>query len=321
MKRTVVLVVGPRFDHALAARLGGRYELVEFFGGPLALAAALLRTGATIVHLQIASSTVVLAAVAKLCGAAVLCEAQDGAPPAGRLLVDAFVVPSVAQAEAYRKALPRQLVVQIAPGLDCAPFQRLNRAPCSADTPLRLVYLGRLARDQGLAEMVEGLRFARERGIPARLVVAGSGGEEVRLRHQVADAGLGRDVVFTGDAEGETRARLLSQSDALLLPVYRAGVPRALLEAMAAGVVPVASAVGGVPEVVGDEHGVLIEPRDAHAIGDAIVRLARERVLLLRMSAACRKRIAAAFSIERTAAELGALYFMLAAALRPRAAL
>jgi glycosyltransferase involved in cell wall biosynthesis len=321
VKRAVVLVVGPRFDHALAARLGGRFELVEFAGGPLALAAAVLRTGAAIAHLQTASGAGVLAAAAKLCGAAVLWETQDDAPPLGRLVVDAFVVPSVTQAQAYRRALPRQLVVQIAPGIDCSPFQRLNRAPYSADTPLRTVYLGRLARDQGLTEMVEGLRMARERGVAARLVIAGSGAEEARLRHQVADSGLGRDVVLTGDAEGEGRVRLLSQSDALLLPAYRAGVPRVLLEAMAAGVVPVASAVGGIPEVVGEEHGVLIEPRDARAIGDAIVRLARERALLLRMSAACRKRIVAAFSLERTAAELGALYFMLAAAPRPRAAL
>lgn len=325
MKRPAVLVAGPRFDRALAARLGGRFELVEFDGGPLPLAAAVLRTGATIVHIKSDARPLALSVAAKLSGAAVLCEVDDGAPPAkwplGAPLVDAFVVPSVAQAEAYRQALPRQLVVQIAPGIDCAPFQRLNRAPYSPDTPLRLVYLGRLSRDEGLAETVEALRIVREHGIAARLVIAGSGAEEARLRHQVADSGLARDVVFTGDVEGESRARLLSQSDALLLPAYRAGLPRALLEAMAAGVVPVASAVGGIPEVVGEEHGVLIEPRDARAIADAIHCLARERALLLRMSAACRNRVAAGFSLERCAAELAALYFMLVAAPRPRAAL
>lgn len=325
MKRPVVLVVRPRFDLALAARLSGRFEVVGFTGRPVALAVAVLRAGASLVHLPAASGTLLLAVAAKLCGAAVLCEVEDGGPPAGRPLaaplVDAFVVPSVAQAEEYRKALPRQLVVQIAPGIDCAPFQRLNRAPYSADTPLRLAYLGRLAPEEGVAEMVEGLRIARERGIAARLVLAGSGAEETRLRRQVADAGLGRDVVFTGELEGEGRARLLSQSDALVLPAYRAGVPRALLEAMAAGVVPVASAVGGIPEVMGEGEGLLIEPRDASAIAAAIVRLSRERAALVRMSAACRKRIAAAFSLERAAAELSALYFMLSAAPRPRAAL
>jgi glycosyltransferase involved in cell wall biosynthesis len=80
--------------------------------------------------------------------------------------------------------------------------------------------------------------------------------------------------------------------------------------------------VGGIPEVVaGEEHGLLVEPRDARAIAQAIARLAHDRPLVMRMSAACRRRIATAFSLERSAAELSALYFMLAAAPRPRAAL
>ena len=322
MKRPAVLALG--VDRALAARLAGRFDVVPFEGGPLALAAAVVRSGAALVHLPAGPGALLHAAAAKLCGAAVLCEIGDAAPARSLAfpLVDAIVVPSAAQAEAYRAALPRQLVVQIAPGIDCAPFQRLNRAPVLSDTPLRLIHLGRLARDQGLPEMVEALRMARGQGMAVRLVVAGSGPEEARLRHQVSDSGLSRDVVFVGDPGPEQRARLLSQADVLVLPAYRAGVPRALLEAMAAGVVPVASAVGGIPEVVEPTaQGVLIEPRDARAIMDALSRLSRERQLLVRMSAACRKRIAGAFSLERSAAELSALYFMLAAAPRPRAAL
>ncbi|HET7199040.1 MAG TPA: glycosyltransferase, partial [Burkholderiales bacterium] len=279
MKRPAVLVVGPLFDHALAARLAGRFEMLEFVGGPPALAVALLHTGAALVHLHGAARPLACAAAAKLCGAALLCQVEDAPPPAHRsvlaALVDAFVVPSAAQADEYREALPRGLVVQISPGIDCAPFRRINRAPFSADTPLRLVHLGRLERDAGLPEMIEALRLVREQGIAARLVLAGSGPEEPRLRHQIADAALSRDVVFAGDVEGEQRARLLSQSDVLLLPAYRAGVPRELLEAMAAGVVPVASAVGGIPEVVvAREHGALAEPRDARAIAAALARLA-----------------------------------------------
>ncbi|HEX7052825.1 MAG TPA: glycosyltransferase [Burkholderiales bacterium] len=325
MKRTVVLVAG-EVDLALAARLAGRFELVELRGGPLALAAAVLRTGAAIVHLDAAAGCLARSAAAKLGGAAVLWQIDEGPPPAGRALcaalADALVAPSAAQAQSCRERLPRQLVVHIAPGIDCAPFQRLNRAPVTADAPLRLAYLGPLESGQGLAEMIEGLRLARESGVRARLVIAGSGGEEPRLRHQAADAGLGRDVVFAGETAAAGRARLYLQCDALLLPAYSAGVPRVLLEAMAAGVVPVASAVGGIPEVVGDaETGLLIEPGDALAIAGAIARLARERSHLARMSAACRRRIATRFSVERAAAELSALYFMLAAAPRARAAL
>jgi glycosyltransferase involved in cell wall biosynthesis len=323
--RPGVLVAGPLFDHALAARLAGRFELVELAGGPLALGTAVLRGGAAIVHLNGMAHPLPFAVAAKLCGASVLWQideaaAADAMPGALTApFIDAVVVPSAAQADACRKAAPKQLVVHVAPGIDCAPFQRLNRAPYSVDTPLRLIYVGRLEREHGLTETIEALRLVRERRIAARLVIAGHGPEETRLRHQAADSGLARDVVFAGDAEGEHRARLFSQSDVLVFPAYRAGTPRVLLEAMAAGVVPVASAVGGIPEVVDSrEQGLLIEPRDARTIADALVALARERATLMRMSAACRKRIAGAFSVERAAAELAALYFLLAAAPRRR---
>lgn len=336
MKRSAILSLGP-VDRALAARLAPRFALVPFAGGALSLAAATLRAGAMLVHVpgSLAAFSrpghLARIAAAKLCGASVVCEMHGGASPArpvslalraALMLPDALVVPSAAQAQAYRELLPAQLVVHVAPGIDCAPYRRYNRASISADTPLRLIYLGRLARDQGLPETIEALRLVRGRGVAARLVLAGNGPEEARLRRQVADAGLARDVVFVGEAVDDHKARLLSQADVLVLPVYRAGVPRALLEAMAAGVVPVASAVGGIPEVVGaSEHGVLIEPRDACALAEALARLAAARAILVRMSAACRQRVAAAYSLERLAAELSALYFTLAAAPRPRAAL
>ena len=338
MKRPAILYAGRGLERLLAARLAARYQLLPFAGAnALSLGAAVLQSGAVLVHLHTSLAALgrpgALAgiAAAKLCGAAVVCEMHGGALPARPLpawqraaaaLPDALIAPSAAEAEAYRECLPAQLVVHIAPGIEGTPYQRYNRASLSADSPLRLVYLGRLVREQGLPEAIEALRLVRGRGLAARLVLAGSGPEEPRLRHQVADAGLTRDVVFVGEAAGGEKARLLSQADILVFAAYRAGVPRVLLEAMAAGVVPVASAVGGIPEVVTpNEHGVLIEPRDACAIAEAIARLANARVLLARMSAACRRRVAAAFSLERLAAELAALYFTLTAAPRPRAAL
>ena len=338
MTRPVILYAGRGLERPLASRIAGRYELLPFAQrGALSLGAAVLRSGAALVHLHASldaaarPATLASLAAAKLCGAGVVCEMHRGALPSPPLpawlraalaLPDALVVPSAVEAQAYRQCLPSQLVVHIAPGIDCAPYQRYNRAPASADTPLRLIYLGRLVRDQGLPEAIEALRLVRGRGLAVRLVLAGSGPEELRLRHQVAEAGLARDVAFVGEALGEQRARLLSQADVLVFAAYRAGVPRVLLESMAAGVVPVAASVGGIPDVVdANEHGVLIEPRDACAIAEAIGALARARALLARMSAACRHRIAAAFSLERLAAELSALYFTLAAAPRPRAAL
>jgi len=115
--------------------------------------------------------------------------------------------------------------------------------------------------------------------------------------------------------------QLLAQADALALPSYSEGLPYSLLEAMAAGVVPIATPVGGIPDAVkSGEHGLLVEPRDAEAIAEAIAALAADRAQLARMSATCRKRIAAAYSIERVAKDFSELYWGLCAVRTPRMA-
>ena len=95
----------------------------------------------------------------------------------------------------------------------------------------------------------------------------------------------------------------------LLLASYSEGLPYALLEGMAAGAVPVASPVGAIPDVMHDGvHGLLVPARQSAPIARALARLGSDRAALARMSAACRKRIAAGYSIERVAAELSGVY-------------
>jgi len=90
---------------------------------------------------------------------------------------------------------------------------------------------------------------------------------------------------------------------------------------MAAGVVPVVTPVGAIPDVVADgEHGVFVAPRDAETIAQAIATLAQDRAALARLSAACRKLIAAAYSIERVARDFSQIYWGLCAARAPKAA-
>jgi glycosyltransferase involved in cell wall biosynthesis len=133
---------------------------------------------------------------------------------------------------------------------------------------------------------------------------------------------MGEAVIFTGPVEGEHKALLLSQADMLLLPSYAEGLPYALLEAMAAGAVPIATPVGAIPDVVTDGvHGLLVPLRDVEAIAQAVARLAADRALLARMSAASRKRIVSGYSIERLAADFSTLYSKLCPARAPGAVL
>jgi glycosyltransferase involved in cell wall biosynthesis len=234
---------------------------------------------------------------------------------------DLVVVLSQEQLEAFRRAAPGQAVELVPNGIDCLPYVRYNRPATEPDSPLRLIYIGRLVAGKGLLETIEALRLARSRGVNARLVIAGNGPEEPRLRQYTRDAGLTRDVSFVGAAYGEHKAQLLAQADAFALASYTEGLPYSLLEAMAAGVVPIVTPVGAIPDVVNDgEHGLIVAPRDAEAIAQAIAKLAADRALVARMSAACRNRIANAYSIERVARDFSQLYWGLCAARAPKAA-
>ena len=304
---------------------------------PLGLAARILSRDAAIVHLNTSLNAkaywrdLAYLVVAKLCGARVLLQKHGGSLEAfcganplfaafvrGSLrLADAVVVLSRAEREEFERWLEGRSVVLLPNGIDCAPYLRFPRAAADPAAPLRLIYVGRLAPRKGLDEILGAFARLEAGGVPAELVIAGSGPDEMRLKRLAALLGLEERVRFAGPAFGEDKARLLSQADVLLLPSYGEGLPYALLEAMAAGVVPVVTRVGAVPDVVeAGVHGLFVQVRDAQEIVAALASLDADRAWLARMSAACRKRIAASYSIDRVAADFGGLYAALAA---PRA--
>jgi glycosyltransferase involved in cell wall biosynthesis len=357
--REAISGVTTHLNSLLGSRLASRFDLLHFQVGsegrnegvlgrlarlalsPLALIGAIARHGVELVHINTSLNakaywrdfSYVLAA--RLCGARVLYQVHGGlleefaaksrvfAAFMRRMLhwPDVVVVLSRAQLGAFRAAAPAQAVELVPNGIDCGPYLRYNRAAPEPGAPLRLIYIGRLVPGKGLLETIEGLRLARSRGIAARLVIAGNGPEEPRLRQFVREAALSREVSFVGAAYGEHKAQLLSQADALALASYAEGLPYSLLEAMAAGVAPIVTPVGAIPDVVADgEHGLFVAPRDAEAIAQAIGTLAQDRALLARMSAACRKHVGAAYSIERVARDFSQLYWGLCSARAPKTA-
>ena len=339
--------VATRFD-LLHFQVGseGRREsiagrLARFVLSPLQLAAAIARHGAGLVHINTSLNAksfwrdISYVVAAKLLGARVLYQVHGGAwdefEAKGGVFAsfmrrmlrwpDVIVVLSREQFDAFRRAASGQAIEIVPNGIDCTPYLRHKRAATEADAPLRLIYIGRLVPDKGLLETIEGLRIARNQGVNARLVIAGNGPEEPRLRKYTREAGLTREVSFVGAAYGDHQAQLLAQADALALASYTEGLPYSLLEAMAAGVVPIVTPVGAIPDVVAEgEHGLLVAPRDAGAIAQAIAKLAADRALLARMSAACRQHIATTYSIERVARDFSQLYWGLCAARAPKAA-
>jgi glycosyltransferase involved in cell wall biosynthesis len=139
--------------------------------------------------------------------------------------------------------------------------------------------------------------LAAQEAEDAHLLIVGDGPQEENLRNQVAELGLGDRVTFAGRQDDVVP--WLQAMDVFVLPsTDNEGVPQALLQAMACELPVIASAVGGIPEVLaGLEASVQIAPRDAGALGAA---MARKRTVLPDAlgRAALRQRVEARYTIE-----------------------
>jgi glycosyltransferase involved in cell wall biosynthesis len=189
--------------------------------------------------------------------------------------VDAAIDVRVAVSDHVRRELIRQGVGEskiqlISNGVDLERFRDRGDRPASG--PHRVLFAGRLEavkRPLLLAEIARQLRKRRGRD-DFRFVVAGDGPEAAQLRLQVHTYGL--DVLFEFRGQVADVAPELAACEMVVLPSRDEGIPLIVLEAFAASRPVVASAVGGVPEVVTPETGILV-PRDKEEIATFVAAL------------------------------------------------
>ena len=166
--------------------------------------------------------------------------------------------------------------------------------------------VGNLTPKKDHATLLEAVAGLSGRHPGLRLVVVGTGPLAARLQADASARGLDGVAVFTG-SRGDV-ADLLPAFDVFALSSTHEGLPIALLEAMAAGVPPVATAVGGVPEVVTDgQDGILVPPRDAAALGAALSALLDDGAERARLGAAAAT-TAATFDLDPAVRRTEAIY-------------
>ena len=177
------------------------------------------------------------------------------------------------------------LAVETAPLPDAAALLPAGEA---------FLFVGRLRVRKGVEVLLEALAALAEPR--PRLLVAGDGEHEAALAARAAELGLGGSVVFLGrTSAGEVRA-LLAHARALVVPSIYEGMPLVVLEAMAAALPVVASAVSGIPEVVVDgDTGWLVPPEDPAALAAALAAALDDPAEAVRRGAAGRWRVEARY--------------------------
>jgi len=169
-----------------------------------------------------------------------------------------------------------------------------------------VTHVGRFAPPKNHALLIEA--FARVRtSAPLYLLLVGGGELENTVREQVAALGLESRVRFLGIRADV--ADILRASDAFVLSSRWEGNPMSVMEAMAAGLPVVSTAVGGVPELVRDgETGLLVPSEDTGALAQAIQALVDNPARRQAMGVAARQHAVASFDIRHTVRGYEQLY-------------
>ncbi len=164
--------------------------------------------------------------------------------------------------------------------------------------PVRLLFLGWLEREKGVGELLDACRQLRTQR-SFTLDIAGEGNfsaaaRDLVERHRIADV-----VHFRGWLRGDALRAALAETDVLVLPSWAEGLPNAMIEAMAARLAIVVTAVGSIPDVMTDgRDALLVPPRDVLALERALSRVIDDRDLRQRLGDAALVLAEAQFGVE-----------------------
>jgi len=145
------------------------------------------------------------------------------------------------------------------------------RAKLAVDDDAKLVlFVGRLDAKKGIVELLEAFVSLACRRPSLRLAYIGDGPGGEQLRSKARDFALQDRIILIGACPSQRVAQWLAAANVLALPSYNEGYPNVVIEALSCGRPVIATNVGGILELVNEQSGILVAPRDSRALADAI---------------------------------------------------
>jgi glycosyltransferase involved in cell wall biosynthesis len=231
-----------------------------------------------------------------------------------RRAVQAFAVSEYA-AERLRRMLPpadRERVQVAYVGIPLELFRAEPPPPAAGG--LRLLTVARFQEKKGLDTLLDAAARLRAAGIAFRLRIFGDGPLRDELAARLSRLALGTHVHLGGGIPQETVAREMREAHVFVMPCRQDrngdmdGIPTVFMEAMATGRPVVSTAISGIPELVRDgETGLCVPPDEPAALAAAVVRLAHDESLRLRLGQKARALVERQHDQRRNARRLLAL--------------
>ncbi len=166
---------------------------------------------------------------------------------------------------------------------DLVPKKRFSKE-------VTVLVASRVVREKGLFELVEASKVVLEEFPDALFVLAGDGPDMLELKRFAESLGVAERWRFLGWRDDVPE--LMAAAQLFVLPSWREGMPRSILEAMAMGLPVVATDIRGCrEEVVHGETGLLVPPKNPEALAEAILKILKDPELAERMGEAGRQRV------------------------------
>lgn len=137
--------------------------------------------------------------------------------------------------------------------------------------PLKILYVGRLSSAKNVDIVIDVLNFLVQQRVDAELTIVGEGDHSIILQEKVNNLNLNKKVVFVGGLAFEEVRRFYEKSNILILVSKTEGWPKVITEAMAYGLLCIASNQGTTSRILGENRGILIESRTPEIIAKKII--------------------------------------------------
>jgi glycosyltransferase involved in cell wall biosynthesis len=171
--------------------------------------------------------------------------------------------------------IPESKIHVIRNGVDTSVFFPVQSVRDEMDLPKGrkiVLSIGNIIETKGFQLLIKSIDIIKTSQKPPLLVIIGNGPYKNVLEDLVTTLDLNNDVLFAGPKPHGTLFKWYNACDVFCLASFREGIPNVILEAFACGKPVVATAVGGIPEIVTSDNGFMVPELSAEKIASAIVK-------------------------------------------------
>lgn len=139
-----------------------------------------------------------------------------------------------------------------------------------------ILFVGHIIRAKGIFDLLNAIEIIRklDQNIYKRIswVIVGQGTDMMEFKKRLTAFNINNDVKVVGEVPHEKISKYMENADFIILPSWSEGLPATLVEAMGCGLPIIATEVGGIPELINKDIGILVEPKNPEELAKGIIK-------------------------------------------------